>query len=61
MDGADLSFEYSDVTADINGKILSVKNPRSGEIEADEIGEIILENSVMENNCRINIKNTSLI
>lgn len=61
MDDADLSFEYSDVTADINGKILSVKNPRSGEIDADEIGEIILENSVMENNCRINIKNTSLI
>ena len=48
MEGTDLSFEYSDVEADIIGGIMSVKNPRSGYIRADEIGEIINENSVIE-------------
>lgn len=52
-EGTDLAFEYSDVEASINGSIDSVKNPRSGYIEADKIGEIILENSVVENNCKI--------
>ena len=40
-EGTDLAFEYSDVQADIKGEILSVKNPRSGSIEADRIREII--------------------
>ncbi len=53
MENADLSFEYSDVRADINGSIVSVKNPHSGYIKADSIGEVIIGNSVMENNCRI--------
>ena len=43
----DLSFEYSDVTADIRGGIDSVKNPKSGRITADAIGEIIKENPVI--------------
>lgn len=43
MTGTDLSFEYSDVKATVRGKIDSVKNPVSGKIEADEIGEIILD------------------
>ena len=38
----DLSFEYSDVDADIIGEITSVKNPKSGKIVADSYGEIIL-------------------
>ncbi len=41
----DLSFEYSDVEATIKGGIVSVKNPRSGRIEADSIGEVILGHS----------------
>ena len=53
MEGTDLAFEYSEVEADIKGSILSVKNPKSGTIEADSIGEIILEGSVMENNAKI--------
>ena len=53
MTGCDLSFEYSDVDADVNGHILSVKNPASGCISAHSYGEIILENSIMENNCEI--------
>lgn len=46
MVDCDLSFEYSDVTADVKGNILSVKNPRSGRIVADSIGEIIKGNAV---------------
>ncbi len=41
-EGCDLSFEYSDVEADLTGNIVSVKNPRSGYINADSIGEVIL-------------------
>ena len=37
-----LAFEYSDVEASIKGSIVSVKNPKSGTIIADEIKEIIL-------------------
>ena len=48
MEAADLSFEYSDVQADIRGHIDSVKNPRSGNILADSVGEIIQEDAVME-------------
>ena len=43
----DLSVEYSDVNADIRGHIISVKNPKSGRIVADSIGEIIREDAVM--------------
>ena len=56
MEDTDLSFEYSDVHADVRGHIHSVKNPRSGEIVADSIGEIILEDSVFENNCCIHTR-----
>ena len=38
-----LAFEYSTVEADINGSVDSVKNPISGRITADSIGELILE------------------
>lgn len=46
-ENCDLSFEYSSVNADINGGIVSVKNPKSGVITADEVGEIIKEGAVM--------------
>lgn len=48
MEGADLSFEYSDVAATVNGHIDSVKNPRSGSITADSIGEIIRDDTLEE-------------
>lgn len=57
MSGTDLSFEYSDVDASINGNVMSIKNPRSGKIVADSIDEIILEDSVFENNCEIIVRN----
>lgn len=50
MEGCDLSFEYSDVEAEVLGHIDSVKNPRSGRIVADSVGEVITEAPVME--CR---------
>lgn len=53
MENTDLSFEYSDVEADIFGDVLSVKNPRSGKITADGFGEIIIGNAVYENTCEI--------
>lgn len=57
MEETDLSFEYSAVNATVKGNILSVKNPASGKIIADSIGEIILEDSVMETNCEIQTLN----
>lgn len=57
VENADLAFEYSDVQADMRGHLISVKNPRSGKICADSIGEIILEDSVMDCNCEIIQKN----
>lgn len=53
MEQTDLAFEYSEVEAEINGEILSVKNPRSGFITADRIGEIITENSLVRSDCKI--------
>ncbi len=54
MEGTDLSFEYSDVTADITGDIVSVKNPLSGRIRARHIGEVIRGDSVRgDGNCEI--------
>lgn len=47
MENTDLSFEYSDVDADIKGHIVSVKNPKSGVISADSIGELITEDAVV--------------
>ena len=43
---ADLAFEYSDVEASILGPVTSVKNPRSGRINADSYGEIILDGNI---------------
>ncbi len=53
MEGTDLAFEYSQVQATVKGSIDSVKNPASGSIRADTIGQIILEDSVMESTCQI--------
>lgn len=56
MEDTDLSFEYSDVHADVQGHIHSVKNPRSGEIIADSIGEIIFEDSVFDTECNVHTR-----
>lgn len=48
MVDTDLAFEYSDVNADVAGHVESIKNPRSGKIVVESVGEIIRENPVME-------------
>lgn len=53
-DDADLAFEYSEVYADIRGPIVSVKNPLTGRIHADSIGEVILDENIRQPaNCSI--------
>ena len=53
MQECDLSFEYSDVEAEIKGHIDSVKNPMSGKITAESIGKIIYEDSIIQSNAII--------
>ena len=59
MEATDLSFEYSDVQADVVGHIDSVKNPRSGVIIADSVGEIIMGDAVMECTGEVKIRETA--
>lgn len=57
MELCDLAFERSTVKAEIHSKIDSVKNPISGYIIADEIGEIILDETVGgKTDCKIQTK-----
>ncbi len=56
MEDTDLSFEYSEVEADVKGHIISVKNPKSGIITADSIGEIIWDDPVMEVNGKVVVR-----
>ena len=57
MLSCDLSFENSEVQAIIAGSVDSVKNPRSGSITADSIGQIILDEFAWkEDPCRIQIR-----
>ena len=54
MADTDLSFEYSEVEAEIKGTVLSVKNPKSGRITADAVSEIILtDDSQVQCECEI--------
>ena len=48
MEGTDLAFEYSDVEATVYGHVDSIKNPRSGKITVDSVGEVIMGDAVME-------------
>lgn len=49
MENTDLSFEYSEVEADICGHVDSIKNPKCGQITADSVGEVIMtDDTVMD-------------
>lgn len=55
---ADLALEYSTVTATIKGHVHSIKNPRSGHITVDSVGEIIIDkNMKAPGDCVIEVKN----
>ena len=56
MADTDLSFEYSDVEADIKGHVVSIKNPRSGNITVDSVGDIIWDDPVMECNGHVIVR-----
>ena len=45
---SDLVFEYATVDADIRSSIVSVKNPTSGHIRAQQIGEIIFDDPAID-------------
>lgn len=56
-ENTDLSFEYSDVQADIKGEIMSIKNPKSGKIVCDGVGEYILtKDSKHKCECELEIR-----
>lgn len=58
MEETDLSFERSEVKATIKGRIEGVKNPLKGSITADEIGELLIEEEIVnKNNTTINCSN----
>ncbi len=59
-ENCDLSFERSEVEATVCGDIVSVKNPVSGFIKADSIGEIIFdEKHKISSTCKLEIKETA--
>ncbi len=51
MIDADLSFEKSEVEAELTAPILSIKNPKSGTIKVPAVGELILDDP--EAKCRV--------
>ena len=54
---ANLAFEYSTIEATIKGHVHSIKNPTSGSIEVESVGEIIIdENQKSPANCKIKVK-----
>jgi hypothetical protein len=55
MHGCDLSFEKSDVNADITSFVDSIKNPASGEIVVSSLGELIMTDTKAI--CNVVVKN----
>ena len=47
MEATDLSFEYSEVEAEIKGHVDSIKNPKCGHITVDSVGEVIRTDDVV--------------
>ena len=43
MIDCDLAFEKSDVEAEIASSVVSIKNPRSGKISVESVGEVIMD------------------
>ena len=59
MEACDLSFERSEVEATVKGSIDSIKNPISGFVEADEIGEEIWDDFIKDKStCAVRVRST---
>ena len=56
MEDCDLAFEYSDVIANIQGHVDSIKNPKSGVIVVDSVGEVLMGDAVMECNGKVTLR-----
>lgn len=62
MIDANLAFEYSEVNAVVKGYVESIKNPLSGTIEVDSVGEIIYtDDTVKECNGIVKVNNSTLL
>lgn len=57
MEDTDLAFEYSNVEADIKGEVISIKNPKAGNIIVDHVEEVIWEDPVMECHGKVILRN----
>lgn len=56
-DDCDLAFEYSTLEAEVNSPIVSIKNPTSGSVVCEHVGEIIIdENCRSPKNCTITVR-----
>ncbi len=55
MVDCDLAFEKSDVEAEIVSDVLSIKNPRSGRVSVESVGEIIMDDPEAEG--KVYVKN----
>ena len=58
MHGCDLSFEKSEVCADVTSFVDSIKNPLSGKITVGALGELILDDK--NSHCVVEIKNDKI-
>ena len=56
MRGCDLEFENSDVQAEICGHVDSIKNPKSGTIICDSVGEIVRGDEVVDCNGKVQLR-----
>lgn len=56
MDSSELAFEYSDVKASLIGHLGSVKNPRSGKIVADSVGQIVMDDETLDSTATITVR-----
>ena len=54
---ADFAFENSEVSATLNGKVISIKNPLKGKIIVDEVDEVIIEDYIKKPKGKVIIKN----
>lgn len=61
MEHADRAFEYSDITATIKGHVDSIKNPLSGSIRCDSLGELITSEPVRPCHCEVYVAGSKLL
>jgi hypothetical protein len=55
---ADLAFEYCSINATVKGHMVSIKNPTTGSITVDSVGEIIIDqNQKAPADCKITVLN----